>query len=107
VNVEYVKNSDVARVLVGVPKNHKHLRLIIELADGRIFIFSEATVANIARAYTCIKTHPIKRAVELKNVDLSSCPALKEGYSKYQLIETNRCESEVAEEIAKIIESSR
>ncbi len=102
-SVRYLRNRDVKKVLLGVPAGHKHLRLAVELADDKILIFSEATIANIVRAYICIKTHPIRRAIELKATRLTACPGLKEGYSEYQLLETSRDEEEIVKELSELI----
>ena len=56
--IRFIRNGDVDRVLIGVPEGHKHLRLCAKLKDGFVLVFQEATVANILRAYTTIKTHP-------------------------------------------------
>ncbi|RLE62226.1 MAG: hypothetical protein DRJ38_10030 [Thermoprotei archaeon] len=105
-NIVYVRNCDVKRVLLGIPIGHKHLRLAIELSNGETLIFSEATIANIVRAYIHVETHPIKRAVELKITDLNTHPKLKKEYSKYQLLETTRNEAEIIKELTEIMESS-
>lgn len=102
-SVRYVRNCDVKKILLGVPAGHKHLRLAVELADDKILIFSEATIANIVRAYICIKTHPIRRAIELKATRLIACSELKEGYSEYQLLETSRDEGEIVKELSELI----
>jgi len=98
--IEYIKNSDVSRALIGVPKGHRHLRVILILKDKRVLIFSEATIANLTRAYVNIKTHPEKRAIELK---LTKGDNFKSGYAKYQLLEVERNEDEIEEEITRIL----
>jgi len=101
---KYYPNESVRRVLLGVPKGHKHLRLIIEFSDGETLILSEATLANIVRAYVTVKTHPSISAVELR---CSRVERRKEGYAEYQLLEVERDQKEIEEEILGILESSQ
>jgi len=89
-------NAEIKRILVGIPKGHKHLRVLIETADGGEFLFQEATLANIARAYTAIKTHPQKVAVELI---LTRLDERKASYAEFQLLETDRDEDSIIEEL--------
>lgn len=63
--VRIIRNENIERVLIGVPKGHKHLRVYMKLKDAAL-IFQEATIANILRAYLTIKTHSTIRAQELK-----------------------------------------
>jgi len=99
-NILIIRNKDVKRVLMGIPKGHKHYRCVIELKDGEIFVFYEATIANIVRAYVTAKTHPQKQAVELHCKELEN---KKSGFAIYQLLETERSENEILEEIEKIL----
>ncbi len=94
-------NSAIRRILYGHPLGHKHSRLVVELKDGRRLVFSEATVANIVRAYISVVTHPTHTAVEL----VAACPPLrKEGFAEHQLLEA-RYDDEVSEEIKRIIDN--
>lgn len=77
-------NDDVAELRVELPEGHKHLRATITLRDGRSFVFQEATVANLVRAYISVKTHPTKTKVVLKG---GKCFDRKEGYAEWQLLE--------------------
>ena len=104
--VEYIKNSDISKIIVGIPKRHKHLRLLIALEDGRVFVFSEAALANMVRAYITVKTHPVKRAVELKRIDLKNDAKLKREYARIQLLETEREEDRIREELLQMIKNS-
>lgn len=97
----YVANSGVKRVLYGKPRGHKHNRLVLELSDGKTLVFSEATVANIVRAYVTVHTHPVKRAVELV---AATPPDRKPGYAEHQLLESTAGEK-VEEELQKIVET--
>lgn len=90
-------NSDITRIRIGIPEGHKHIRTIIETGNGEKLIFQEATIANIVRAYTIIKTHPQKRALELEQKQPSD---KKEGYAEYQLIETDNDEGIIKKELA-------
>ena len=105
--VEYVGSAGVERILVGVPKGHRHLRIAVELSDGRVLIFGEAAVANLTRAYVLVKTHPLVRAVELTKRILSAEDGLKEGYSRFQLVETDRAETDIEEELTELLERAR
>ena len=98
-----VKNKDIVEVLVGVPRGHKHLRIILKRRGGDIFIFSEAIIANIVRAYITLKTHPIKRAIKLKQKNLSEQNGLKMGHAKYHLVEENIDENRIIDEITEIL----
>jgi len=84
---------------MGVPAGHKHLRTLIETTEGEKWIFHEATIANIVRAYTIIKTHPQRKAMELELKKLSD---QKEGYAEYQLIETDKDEESLIRELSEI-----
>ncbi len=103
-SAKYYPNEFVKRVLLGIPKGHKHLRLVIEFSGGETLIFSEATLANIVRAYVTIKTHPSISAVELR---LNRVRERKEGYAEYQLLEVKRAQKEIEEEILNILKSSQ
>lgn len=83
---------------MGIPSGHKHLRTIIETSEGDQFLFQEATVANLVRAYTTIKTHPQKRAIELKMEHLIE---KKTEFAEFQLIETQREEKAIIEELSE------
>lgn len=103
-NVRVICNEDVKRVLLGTPKNHKHLRISIML-DGESLIFSEATIANILRAFVTIKTHPQINAIELREVVLSP-EDRKVGYAEHQLLETERGHDEIEKELRSLIDQS-
>jgi hypothetical protein len=100
-----IRNEDVKRVLIGVPKGHKHLRICLKLKEKTI-IFQEATIANIVRGYVTIKTHPKVRALELEMKTLPETQR-KEEYAKHQLLEVQRREYEIEEEIRKLLEIAR
>lgn len=91
-----IQNKDVKRVLMGIPRGHKHHRCAIELKDGKVLIFYEATIANIVRAYVTMKTHPQKQAIELYCKELKN---KKQEFATYQLIETEKSENEILEEL--------
>ncbi|MGA1868342.1 MAG: hypothetical protein ACMUJM_07325 [bacterium] len=89
-------NADIKRVIVGIPRGHTHIRTLLETSSGERFLFQEATIANIVRAYTTIKTHPQKMAVELVCAELD---AKKAPYAKFQLLETEKSEESLIEEL--------
>jgi hypothetical protein len=79
-----VANEDVKELLAEIPEGHKHLRITVELHDGTSFTFQEATIANLARAYIAIKTHPRLTKMRMSGRKLDD---RKEGYAAWQLIE--------------------
>jgi len=93
------RNEDVKRVVAFVPRGHKHVRVLIELADAAI-VLQEATVAGIVRAYIDVTLHPSRRAVELVSRRLEE---RKSGFAKHQLVESGRDEDEVLREIEEIL----
>ncbi len=95
-----IRNRDVARVLMAVPKGHKHMRVVFELSDGSLIVFQEATMENVARAVVEVEMHPKRRAILLKGGELES---RKEGYDKYQLIEEDVPDEEIEEEVTKLL----
>ncbi len=103
--IHTIRNEDVNRVLVGVPKGHRHRRICIALQNGLSLIFQEATIANILRVYTTIKTHPSIRAQELQSQTLST-DQRKEGYATYQLIEMPTASEEIETELRELLEKS-
>ncbi len=76
----------VVRVLIGIPKNRKHIRTIIEFESGEMLIFNEAELSNITRAFIHILTHPLDMAIELKHQEIKG----KTGFNSHQLVETTR-----------------
>lgn len=104
--IHLIRNEDVVKVLVGVPKGHKHLRICIQLQNGLSLIFQEATIANILRAYTTIKTHPSTRAQEIEIKTLSTRQR-KRGYAVHQLLETFRKSKEIEIELKELLQESR
>jgi hypothetical protein len=79
-----IHNEDIKEVTAEIPEGHKHLRTMMVLQDGTEFVFQEATIANLVRAYIMVKTHPVKRKVTLKGKSLSE---RKDGYAEWQLVE--------------------
>jgi hypothetical protein len=100
--IQLIRNQDVSRVLIGVPEDHKHLRICLELKNTCTLVFQEATVANILRAYTTIKTHPSFRARELKMKTLTA-EQPKEGYATHQLLETPKKDEEIEKELSELL----
>ncbi len=104
--IRIIRNEDLEKVLMGVPNEHKHLRVCMKLKSGTILIFHEATIANILRAYVTLKTHPSIQAQELTMKTLTE-DQRKEGYATHQLIETPRESSKVNTELKEILEKGR
>ncbi len=76
--------EEVTGLVAEIPPGHRHLRTTLILADGSMLTFQEATVAAIVRAYTTVKTDPLKTRVELKGC---AVPGRKSGYAEWQLME--------------------
>ncbi len=85
-----ISNEDIREVVVEIPEGHKHIRTRVVLGDEREFVFQEATIANIVRAYITVKTHPKKTSVRLKGAALED---RKDGYAGWQLIENETSSS--------------
>ena len=100
-----IRNEDIESVLIGVPKNHKHLRICLKLKD-KTLIFQEATIANIVRAYVTIKTHPTIKALKLKMKMLPETE-VKGGYARHQLLEVKGKNEEIEEEITRLLEAAQ
>jgi len=92
------RNEDVKRVIAFIPEGHVHVRLLIELKDQTL-ILQEATAAAIVRAYVAVATHPLRRAVELRQVRLEERKPL---YAEHQLIEADRGEAEILNEAQEL-----
>ena len=101
--IRIIRNEDINKILVGVPEGHKHLRISMNLKNGSILIFQEATIANILRAYTTLKTHPNIRAQELEMKTLKA-DLQKDGYALHQLLETHRKNEDVERELKELLE---
>ncbi len=81
-----IANEEIKELLAEIPEGHKHLRTTILLHDGCEFIFQEATIANLVRAYLTIKTHPQKTGIKLVGKRLSD---KKDGFADWQLVEAD------------------
>ena len=79
-----IHNEDIKELTAEIPEGHKHLRTMIVLQDGTEFVFQEATMANLVRAYITVKTHPVKKKVTLKGRSIAE---RKNGYAEWQLVE--------------------
>ena len=101
-----ILNEDVSRVLIGVPEGHKHLRICLELKATCTLVFQEATVANILRVYTTVKTHPSVQARELEMKSLTA-EQRKEGYATHQLLETPKKDEEIKKELSELLKESK
>jgi len=79
-----IHNEDIKELTAEIPEGHKHLRTTIVFQDSTEFVFQEATIANLVRAYIMVKTDPVKRKVTLRGKSLSE---RKDGYAEWQLTE--------------------
>jgi hypothetical protein len=79
-----ISNEDIVEVLAEIPEGHRHIRTTVLLDDGTEFVFQEAAVANIVRAYVTLKTHPVKSWIRLKGRKVSE---RKQDYAEWQLLE--------------------
>jgi hypothetical protein len=81
-----VGNEDIREIVIEVPEGHRHLRTTIRLRDGTEFVFQEATVANLVRAFVTVKTHPVLQHLRLEGRPLET---VKNGYARWQLLEAD------------------
>lgn len=102
-NVLRYRNCDVERIVAIIPREHKHLRVIIELPD-QVIVFSEATIAAIVRAYVNIVAHPQKKSVELV-LRRFKPSEIKPAYAECQLIESTATEEELQQKWESIVGS--
>ncbi len=102
-NIRVYRNTDIRRVIAYIPPGHTHTRVLIETKDGNIIVFQEATIAGIVRAYVNVALHPQRRVIELVSKTLKPMEK-KQGFARSQLIETDRNEQEVLEEVKNIID---
>ena len=93
-----LRNRAVARIVVGTPQGHQHLRARIESAAGDVITLQEATLAALARAYIDIKTHPHRQAVELCSQVVDQ---QKPGFAEHQLLEVESDPSALCVELAR------
>lgn len=100
-DVVVYRNEDIERVIAFIPPGHMHVRVLIETKD-KIIVFQEATIAGIIRAYVNVGMHPYKKALELQCTRLRK-DSRKIGFAEYQLIESNRSEKSILDEVASII----
>ena len=98
-----VGNDQVDRVLMGVPKDHAHVRTVIEIGDTRL-ILQEATIAGIVRAFTTLNTHPTLRGIELVQ---RKCEHRKEGFAAHQLLASDKPSEDVCIEIRAILRNTQ
>jgi hypothetical protein len=81
-----IRNEDVEKLVVEIPEGHRHLRTTVTLRDGTELTFQEATVANLLRAFTTVKTHPTRTRVALMG---GRQEKIKDGYAEWQLLEVD------------------
>lgn len=99
--IRSIANEEINRLLVGIPRGHRHVRAVLQLEDETL-ILQEATLANLCRAYIRISTDPRPggQALEL-SADCSE--DRKPGYARCQHLETARRAEEVANELAELL----
>ncbi|MBI2264021.1 MAG: hypothetical protein HYU64_02420 [Armatimonadetes bacterium] len=93
-----LRNQDVVRCLLGTPEGHSHMRALLETADGKQIFLQEATLANITRAYVTLKTHPVRKALELV---LERVENPKEGFAHWQVLESSQEDEEILRRLAE------
>ncbi len=98
--IKKIRNSQIQRIVIGVPLGHHHLRAVIDLTDGMQLVLHEATLASLTRAFITTKLDPIRSAVELVGKELVE---QREDFAAYQLIETNKCSGTVRQELTQIL----
>jgi len=101
-----IRNGDIEEVFLGVPEGHRHLRCALVLKGGKTLLLHEATLANIARAYITLKTHPQKRALHLKHASLPE-DARKPDFAQNQLLEQPTPEEEIIKTLTSFAESAQ
>lgn len=79
-----ISNEEVREIYAEIPAGHRHIRTTIVLHNSSEYVFQEATIANLVRAFITIKTHPQKRAVRLTGRKIED---EKAGYAEWQLLE--------------------
>ena len=99
-NCIHFRNSDIKSITTGRPRGHRHIRTILETEAGS-FVFQEATVAAIVRAYINIKTHPQIEAVKLTGKETAN---RKKGYASYQLLEEDLNIEDLRKDMSRIID---
>ena len=94
-----LRNRHVARVVVGIPEGHEHIRARIESDGGDVITLQEATLAALVRAYLSVSTHPQRKAVELRSMAVEQS---KQGFAMHQLMEVPSDESALRVELATV-----
>ena len=101
--IRVLRTDEIQKTWFGRPSGHRHHRLAMQLADGTVFVFPEAVVAAIVRAYTAVKTHPSRRAVELQTTEAVN---RKKDFARHQLLETERSEQEIVALLADLLSAA-
>jgi len=102
--VKVFKNEDVVKVIAFIPHGHTHTRLMLMLRNGEVIVFQHATVDAIIRAFTSVSLHPTRRAFELVGKHIPK-KQRKTGFAEWQLLESQRSESEILAEVSKMLEA--
>lgn len=101
--IKVFKNEDVVKVIAFIPPGHTHTRLMLMLRNGEVIVLQHATVDAIIRAFTSVSLHPTRRAFELVGMRIPKNQR-KIGFAEWQLLESQRSESEILAEVTKILE---
>lgn len=83
-NPMIIHNEDIKELIAEIPEGHRHLRTTVVLQDGAEFVFQEAAIANLVRAYITVKTHPTIKKVILKGKRIADS---KEDFAEWQMVE--------------------
>ncbi len=103
--IHVYSNSDVEKIVAGIPSGHYHTRFAIFLKD-QVIILQEATVAALVRAYAYTSIHPTRRGIILVQKLLGSNEK-KHGFAKYQLIEISGSGDKAVKIIDELLGVSR
>ncbi len=79
-----ISNEDVEKIVIEIPDGHRHIRTTLFLKNGSELTFQEATISNLLRGFIIVKTHPLKKKIELVKKRLLD---KKEGFAEWQLLE--------------------
>lgn len=96
----FLSTHEVMQLLFGMPKDHKHCRLVIKTNQAESLVLSEALVAAIVRAYVTLKTHPMRLGIEMTSQLVSNSKA---DFANWQLLETEKPDIDIQREISNYL----
>ena len=99
--VTQLSPSNVEQLLFGIPKDHKHCRLVVRTDQNQVLVCSEALVAAIVRSYISVKTHPERLAIEMNQKILEQ---QKNDFASFQLLETDKDDLDIQKELSAWID---